>query len=147
MIIEKMFSSSEDQEKIYSVLLSEEELRLYSETIVKKVQEGQNNSLSLDDQNYLSDIDSKIRLNRRLFPISGASLGGAAGIMVGIKKSTPKIAKRALIGGATGALTGAYGIHEFNKHIIEPNIKEKRIQYVRANSKDRAHIRKNLNSK
>lgn len=139
MVIEKIFSDSEGQEKIYSVLMSEEEMKLYSAS--KKKSQG--NRLSLADQDYLEDIDKEIKANKWGMPVSGGVLGGAFGGAIGGMAGGEKHGgKGMLIGGTLGAAGGAYGMHKANKKYVEPGLKKDKEKYVKSNQSDRAYFRR-----
>lgn len=133
MIIQKIFSA-EDNEKIYSVLMTEEEMKLYSS---KK--KGQGNRLSLADQDYLDEIDSEIKINKKGMPIAGGILGASLGSIPGLEM---KNGKATLAGAAIGAGIGAYGAHKANKKWTEPRLKNDKAKYIKGNKEDRAYYRR-----
>jgi hypothetical protein len=133
MTIQKIFST-EDNEKIYSVLMTEEEMKLYSS---KK--KGQGNRLSMADQDYLDEIDSEIKANKRGMPVVGGLLGAGLGSMPGLAM---KHGKTALAGAAIGAGLGAYGAHKANKKWTEPKLKRDMEKYIKGNKEDRAYYRR-----
>ena len=131
MIIQKIFSA-EDNERIYSVIMTEEEMKLYSKN-------NQKNRLTLADQDYLEDIDSEIKGNRIGMPLSGGILGGMTGGVIG---GSVKGAKGAVVGGALGTAAGAYGMHKVNKKHVEPKLKREKEKYVKSTPKDREYFRR-----
>lgn len=133
MIIQKIFSA-EDNEKIYSVLMTEEDMKLYSS---KK--KGQGNRLSLADQDYLEEIDDEIKANKKVMPIAGGLLGASLGSMPGIAREN---GKTALAGAAIGAGLGAYGAHKANKKWTEPRLKKDMAKYIKGSKEDRAYYRR-----
>ena len=133
MIIQKIFSA-EDNERIYSVLMTEEEMKLYSS---KKTNQG--NRLSLADQDYLEEIDNEIKANKKGMPIAGGLLGATLGSLPGLEM---KHGKTALAGAAIGAGVGAYGAHKANKKWTEPRLKKDMEKYIKGNKEDRAYYRR-----
>ena len=134
MIIQKIFSA-EDNERIYSVLMNEEEMKLYSS---KKKSQG--NRLSLADQDYLDEIDSEIKANKWAMPVAGGALGASlGGVGAGAMFDNPKTA---LIGAGIGAGVGAYGAHKANKKWTEPRLKKDKAKYIKGNKEDRAYYRR-----
>jgi hypothetical protein len=134
MIIQKIFSA-EDNERIFSVLMTEEEMKLYS----SKKKKSQGNRLSLSDQDYLEDIDGEIKSNRWTMPVAGGALGASLGVGAGAMFDSPKTA---LIGAGIGAGVGAYGMHKVNKKKIEPGLVRDKDKYLKGTKEDRAYYRR-----
>lgn len=135
MTIEKIFNDLDSQERIYSVLMSEEEIKLYSSAKKKK---NQGHRLSIADQDYLEEIDNSIKANKYTMPIAGAAVGGSLGMAGGGLAG----GKGALIGGTLGAVGGAYGFHKINKKYTEPRLVREKTKYVNSTPSDRAYFRR-----
>ena len=134
MIIQKIFSA-EDNERIFSVLMTEEEMKLYS----SKKKKSQGNRLSLADQDYLEDIDKEIKTNKWTTPVSGGLIGASLGSMPGAALES---GRGMLAGAAIGAGLGAYGAHKANKKWAEPRLKNDKDKYIKGNKEDRAYYRR-----
>ena len=140
MIVQKIFSDSEGQEKIYSVLLTEDEMKLYS---ASKKKSNPGNRLTLADQDYLDDIDSEIKANKWSMPAAGGLIGGTLGATIGGAAGGERHGgKGMLIGGALGAAGGAYGLHKANKKYTEPRLKRDKATYVKSSKEDREYFRR-----
>ena len=133
MEIQKVFSDYYDTERMYSVLMSEDELRLFSK---------------IQDLDYIADQKARKEevkhaklVNALVVGLPSAALGSTLGIIS--NPSNP--GKGILIGAGVGAGLGSalgYHIGKEHKKEIESDAEREIERYIRANDSDRAYLRK-----
>ena len=116
MEIQKVFSDIEGDERYYSVLMSEEELQLFSEKKKKA------------EEKFMKEYDKYHKKNDKLVKgaLSGVgALYGSGAAMLG--KSTKGMIGKGALGAGTGALLGygaAKGIQAYEKNYIKRFLKK-----------------------
>ncbi len=102
MEIQKIFSDASDEERIYSVLMSEDEMMLFSK---------------MEDMDYIEDQNNRKRAVRHA-KAKGALIGGTLGAAIGSQAyylSRKHPGRAGLIGAGIGALGAGYVGHRVGK--------------------------------
>ena len=163
MYIEDYFDIVNTGERLYSVILDEEELRMFDENSDK---------LSVVDEDYLNDLEDERKANQRgkklgygiavpMMGLAGAVPGAAAGDefrrwrnkkaaekakKIGKEVKISKLTKHAdKIGAAALGLGAGYGMYKLLKKSAadrEEGLKRKVDTYKQASKKERAELRK-----
>ena len=125
-----------DEEKVFSVLMTEEEISLFSEFLEQR---QFSTNLSAIDKDYLGELDKDRKRGKRFRvaagTVSGALLGGGLAQMA--KTKNPRLAAAGAIGGAAlGALAGKKVGKRDDKYYDE-----KRKEYESADKETKAYIR------
>ena len=137
MEIQKIFSDASGEERIYSVLMSEDEMMLFSK---------------MEDMDYIEDQNNRKRAVKHS-KATGALIGGSLGAAIGSQayKLSRKHPRRAgLIGAGIGALGAGYLGHKVGKSIKEATEKDadKEIsKYKSASESDKKYLRKRAEAK
>ena len=131
MEIQKIFSDQYDEERLYSVLMTEDEVALFSK---------------LQDEDYY-ERHNKRKKDAKYAPAAGAVLGGMIGaspgatIGYGLSNGNPV---GALAGAGAGALAGGglgYLLGKKGKRKVNEDADRKIKRYKAASEKDRAYLR------
>lgn len=122
------------EERLYSVAMTEEELKLFSEFLEQR---QFSTDLSAADKDYLNDLDKDRKRGKR-FRVAAGTVGGALlGGGFAAKTKNPKLAAAGAIGGAAlGALAGKKVGKRDDKYY-----EEKRKEYESADKETKAYIR------
>lgn len=136
MTIEKIFSNSENPEEIlYSVLMTEDEVKIFSK---------------LEDQDFYDEQEgrkSKATQIRKVAPWVGGSLGGITGGIAGHKLAR-RFQKSKLKGASIGALAGAglgavlsHSLGKLNEKSVHKDSNRYLDRYSRASETDKKYLR------
>lgn len=131
MKIQKTFSSC-DGEKLYSVLMSEEELNLFSK---------------LEDEDYLKEQRNRKKSVKHA-KATTAGILGTTGALVGANIGSSigkKVVRNGLIGAGIGAAGAGYAGYKLGKKIKKDTKRDADREinrYNKASEKDKAYLRK-----